>query len=366
MSVSTASRRILVSLMVLVVVLGSVPGLVAAESAVAGSYVVEEGETVDGLDVLASTVVVRGTVNGDLNGAAADVRIEDTGVVTGDLNVAAASVDIAGRVDGDVSVGAATLRLLDGAVVGGQLNVGAADVTLAGTVRGDAAVGADVISVTDSAVVGGDLRYDGDLRQAEGASVGGSVVRDETIGQTEFDVLPAVTDWVLAVYGFFVNFLLGAVLLLVLPGFSRQVADRVADSPLESGGVGLLTVVAVPVALVLVALTIVGIPITLVGAGLFALVAWVAVVYGRFALGSWLVARAGGENRWVALTVGLLLGALFDLLGWVGGVFDGAVFLLGLGALVLVLYDRYVGGRERRAGAPGAGEEDEVGGVPPA
>ncbi|MFD1646731.1 bactofilin family protein [Haloarchaeobius litoreus] len=353
--------------MTIVLVLGSMPGLVAAETAIADSYVVEEGETVDGLEVVGATVVVRGTVDGDLSGLAADVTVAETGVVTGDVNVAAANVDIAGRVDGDVSAAGASVVLAETAVVGGEFRVGASDVRIAGNVAGNVVVGADTIRVAPTAVVGGDLRYDGDISGAESASVAGSVVRDESIGGVNVgvDVAPWVVDGALAVYGFVANLLLGAALLLVLPGFSRAVADRAVTDPLRSGGVGLLTVVGVPVLLVLLVLTLVGIPFAVAGAVLFGLFAWVALVYGRFALGSWLVARAGGDNRWVALTVGLLLGALFGLLPIVGGLVDGIVSLVGLGALVLVLYARY-GRGSREEPAAEAGEDVDSGGVPPA
>jgi len=353
--------------MTIVLVLGSMPGLVAAETAITDSYVVEAGETVDGLEVVGATVVVRGTVDGDLSGVAADVTVAETGVVTGDVNVAAANVDIAGRVEGDVSAAGASVVLAETAVVGGEFAVGAADVTIAGNVAGNVVVGADTIRVTETAVVGGDLRYDGDITGVEDAAVAGSVVRDESIGGVNVgvDVAPWVVDSAFVVYGFVANLLLGAALLLVLPGFSRAVADRAISEPLRSGGVGLLAVIGVPVLLVLLVLTLVGIPFAVAGAVLFGLFAWVALIYGRFALGSWLVVRAGGDNRWIALTVGLLLGALFGLLPIVGDLIDGVVSLIGLGALALVLYARYGGGSHEEP-APEAGGDVETDGVPPA
>ncbi|WP_435360112.1 bactofilin family protein [Haloarchaeobius sp. DFWS5] len=361
MRYTSGKRRVLVLFVTFLLVLASVPGLVAGESAVAGTYVVDEGETVDGLEVVGATVVVRGTVDGDLSGAAADVRIEDTGVVTGDVNVGAASVTIAGRVDGDVNVGAATLRLLDGAVVGGNLAAGASDATLAGEVTGNVELGADTIRVDDTAVVGGDFRYDGELDRAEGASIAGTVVRDEELGGYEFSLAPSwaegLIDGLFTVYAFVVNLVVGALLLLVLPGFSRRVSDQVVASPLKTGGVGLLTLLAVPVLLIALALTIIGIPFTIVGALLFALVAWVAAIYGRFAIGSWLVAKAGGDNRWLALVVGLLVGVVFGWVPYVDGVLEALVFLLGLGALALVLYRDFQSRRQRRTVAPDSRSE---------
>lgn len=322
--------------MVLTLVLAAGPGLAAADSRVGSTVTVGAGETVDGLEVAAATVVVHGTVQGNLDGVAADVRISETGVVTGDVNVAAASLAIDGAVRGDVNAGVATFVLGDGATVAGSVNVGAADATLAGQVDGDVAVGADRILVADTAVIAGELRYDGDLTQRSGAAIAGDVVRDETIGRTEFEFSP-VPDGVGAVYGLLANLVLGAVLLVAFPGTTRKVAGVVADTPIRAGAFGFVTLVAVPVVLVALALTIVGIPLTIMGAMLFALLAWTAVVYGWFAIASWALARADVENDWAALAVGLLAAALVGFVPILGGVVTFAVFLLGLGAIALVL-----------------------------
>lgn len=333
----TASWRAAMLAVVLVLVLAVAPGLAVAQETRAGSTVtVGPGETVDGLDVAAATVVVHGTVNGDLNGVAADVRISGSGVVTGDVNVAAASLSIDGEVQGGVSAGVATFSLGPTGSVGGAVDVGAADATFAGQVDGDVTVGADSILVADGAILGGELRYDGALTQRSGASIAGDVVRDDSIGGNEFQFSP-VPDGVGAIYGLLANLVLGAILLVAFPGTSRAVARTVSEQPVRSGGFGLLTLVAVPVGLVVLALTIVGIPLTVVGAVLFAFVAWTAVVYGWFAIASWALARADVENDWAALATGLLAAAVVGLVPILGGVASFVALLLGLGALALVL-----------------------------
>ena len=109
---------------------------------------------------------------------------------------------------------------------------------------------------------------------------------------------------------------------------------------------GLLTVVAVPVLLVVLVVTIVGIPLALVGAIVFGLLVWAALIYGRFAVGSWLLSLADVDNRWLALLVGLIVLGLAARISWVGGVIDFVVLLLGLGAIAALGYAGY-----RRRGA---------------
>ena len=332
----SVARRTIVLVVVLTVVLAAAPGLAVAESRVGSTVTVGPDETVDGLEVAAATVVVHGTVNGNLDGVAADVRIADSGVVTGDVNVAAASLTIDGEVQGSVSAGVATFVVGDTGVVGGSVDVGAASATFAGQVDGDVTVGADTILLTDGAVLAGNLRYDGDLTQRGGASVAGDVVRDDSIGQTTFEFSPIPAGFG-AIYGLLANLVLGAALLLVFPGTTRKVASTVADQPARAGAFGLVTLVAVPVVLFALALTIVGIPLTILGAVLFALVAWIATVYGWFATARWTLGRLDVDNDWAALVVGLVAAAIVGFVPILGGILSFVVFLVGLGALALVL-----------------------------
>ncbi|MFC5971761.1 polymer-forming cytoskeletal protein [Halomarina salina] len=332
-----AIRSVLVVLLVAVVVLGGMPGLAAAETRSGGSVVVGENEVVnDDLQVFAGSVVIRGTINGDVEGAAGTVRIE-------------------GTVNGDVNVGAGTVELAEGAVVDGSLNAGAGDVVIAGTVRGDANVGGDTVRLLDTAVVGGDLSYDGELVRADGAVVAGTVTAtDGGVGPVDFGPLAPV----FAFYGLLASLLLGAVLLLVFPRTADRVSATALAEPFRSGGTGLLTLVGIPLVLVLFAVTIIGIPITIVGALLFAVVAWVATVYGRLALGNWLLGFADVRNRWAGLLVGFLVVFAVGYVPVLGGVVDFLVLLLGLGALALVVYRAYRGRSDERASEPPVVDDD--------
>ncbi len=70
-------------------------------------------------------------------------------------------------------------------------------------------------------------------------------------------------------------------------------ASRVREESLQSGGVGLLTLIVVPVRLVLLAITIVGIPQTNLGAVAFGIAVCIGSVYGRYAVTAWALARLG-------------------------------------------------------------------------
>lgn len=355
------SHRLLITAVVAVVLLGAlVPGLVAAEERAGDTVVVAEDETIDeDLSVYGGQVVVRGTVNGDLEVFAGQVDV--TGEVTGDVNVFGGNVRLAGPVGGDVDAFGGNVVVDRNARIDGSLDAAAGNVAVDGRVNGDARLGAGTVSLGPNAQVAGNLEYDGELNRDPGAQVAGTVSRNE---EMEFggglpvsgDVSP-VFDWLLSLYGLLVNLLLGVVLLAAFPAFSDRVAEQVTGEPVRSGGVGLLALVATPVVLVLLALTLVGLPLSLLGAFLFGVLAWVASVYGRVALGAWLLSLFDREGRYLALLAGLLVAFVVGLVPFVGDLFQFVLFVLGLGAVAVAVVREY---RSRRGepGATGATESD--------
>jgi hypothetical protein len=134
-----------------------------------------------------------------------------------------------------------------------------------------------------------------------------------------------------------VNLVLGAVLLVVVPGFTGSVTELGTRRAARSGLFGLLTLVAVPVVLVALLLTIIGIPLSIVGAVAFAVLLWVTFVYGAIVAGTWLLSLADVENRWGALLVGLFALAVVGFVPVLGGLAQLAAVVLGTGAFVLAL-----------------------------
>lgn len=337
MATHSKRRQILTGLLAVLVVLTLFSGVAAAQSGVSGTLTVESGETVSSVSGLYGTIIIEGTVTGDVSGVAGEIVIRDGGVVEGDLDAAAGSIQISGTVEGTVSAGAGSVQVTETGVVDGNFNVGAATVRIDGTVQGDARIGADTIRLGEQAVIAGSLTYDGTL-EGNLDAVSGEITRDRSLGPSVFSGLQPFASWVFAINAFLLNFLLGALLIGLFPRFSDGVADTVSNDPIRTGLLGIGVLVAVPLLLVAVAITVVGIPLSIAGLLAFMLVAWVGLVYGRFAVGCWLLSFTDVDNRWVALLVGLLLAVLLWQLPYIGALLNAIIFLLGLGALVSGLY----------------------------
>ena len=361
-----ATQRAAVALIAVVVVMSLFSGVAAAETRAGGTVIVQEGETVDGLSAVAGTVVVRGTVDGNLEGAAGSVVIEQSGVVTGDLSIAAGSIQIAGQVQGDVEAGSGSILVARSGQIDGSLKGGAGSVRIEGAIGGDAQIGAASLTLAETGSIGGDLRYAEETRFVNnGGSVGGTIAVDPDLGGG-FDLVD-IPGWVFSGYAMAVNLAVGALLLIALPGFSRRVSDTGTTDPLRSGGAGLVALIGIPIGLILLAITIVGIPLTIVGAFLFVLLLWVSLIYGRITIGAWALKQVDVDNRWLALVVGVVGLGLLGQAPLIGGLIDLVTFLLGLGAITLVLVALRRGGSDEDEGAssPGDASVDDAAGQSP-
>jgi hypothetical protein len=150
---------------------------------------------------------------------------------------------------------------------------------------------------------------------------------------------------VVAALGVLVRTVMWALLAMLVMMFFAPRAERVAraalSQPLMTGGLGLLTLVVVPLVLVVLAVTILLLPVSLVGALLLA-VAW---AFGMISLGLELGKRFAGifHQDWhPALAAGLgtfLLMLTLDgtaaMIGCVGWPLRLVVGALGLGAALL-------------------------------
>jgi len=350
LSVGTTAGRLFTVSLVFVLLFSLVTGPAAAQAVqgAAGSVVIEEDETVSSVEALAGSIVIEGTVTGDVSGLAGTIRVTESGRVGGSVAAAAGNVRIDGTVGGDVSAGAGDVRVTETATISGDVAFGGGSILIDGRIDGDVEAGGESVTLGPNAAIGGELRYDAAQFTRDPAStVADGVVNDQNLGSgTPTTMLPSGTA---AVYGLLANLVLGVILLLAFPAFSARLAGRVATSPGKTGGVGLLTLLGTPIALVLIAVTIVGIPLAVLGAAAFGLGIWVAVVYGQYAVGAWVLRQTGRDDRWVALVGGLVGFAVLGLLPILGGILELIALLLGLGALMLGLRDSF---RSRRQSGP--------------
>lgn len=318
------TRRLLTLLLVLTLFTTAATAYEAS-----GGYVeIPANRTVDELSVSAGTVVVRGTVEGDAQLFASDVTI--TGPIRGDLQIAAANTLLRGPVTGDVSVFSGNLRLGNRSRIGGDLRAFAGTITLGGRINGSVQAASSVLSLAPGTVVAGNLTYGSDSFRNQG-TVQGRIIREDDEDRS------AVPIDLGAIIGFGSQLVLGAVMLLLVGGFTGRAVDASEDRAAWKALVGFGFAIAVPLVLLMLSLTIIGIPLAVLGIFLYGAVLGLGSIIGTLVIGRQITARIGSGSLYAALLTGSIAVLILRALPVVGTVLWIFVSLLGTGGLLYAL-----------------------------
>ena len=236
-----------------------------------------------------------------------------------------------------------------GGVVQGNILLLGGTLQIDGTVEGNISAAGGVLNLGETAQVSGDISTAGvSVGQADGAVIGGEVITEtsETVRNLRANDLhmPLVVDRVLSPLALLTRVLVAAALAVLVVMFFPKPVERVAQAvvsqPVLSGGMGILTILVFPLALVMVMLTILLIPLGLLG--LLALV--VAYLYGWIAMGYEVGRRIAAMFHWdwaapvIAGMGTLVISLVFGVVGQIpclGWLISFLVWHAGLGAVIL-------------------------------
>lgn len=337
------------------------------------NYTLEAGQEVKtDLIVAAEHTRIDGDVDGDLIVSSRDITVN--GHVKGDILAFGQEVHVNGPVDGNVRAFAQALNLNstvgknlmawtrevdmdEKARVGGTMTLGSADTQLDGQVNGDLLAFTGTLDINGS--LGGNAMIRAErLRIGPDASIGGQI---QYRGGQQPDVAPAakvaspihiltrgrprpnyalpgfywrqILSWAAAL-------LFGIVVFLIAPVFFREVENASGRFGL-SLGLGLLFLVATPVAAIFACLTVIGL-----GLGITTFLLYVVAIYGtQVFVGEWVGEKLMGAGTGAGAAIGRLalgLGVLhlLRLIPFAGRLVGLIVVLWGLGALVLAIHKR--------------------------
>ncbi len=321
------------------------------------------------LIVHANSARIAGTVDGDLYAFAQIVEI--TGHVTGDVIVFARELRILGQVDGNVRqwtqsltingtvgknilAGCQLFELESRAQVGGNLLVFVGDLELNGRVEHD--VMAFAGNTTLDGFVGGDLKLSGDRVSIDStAEVRGrarvrasheplvssgaklaSPLQFERRERRRAFASPHHFLWLAIGYG--AALLFGVILILLFPAFVSDVVGRSHEAG-PALGLGVLFLIATPVAALLACVTLFGLAVGLATLLFYVIALYASQIFVGARVGEMLLGREMGTGKKIAkLALGLFILRLLRLVPFAGGLVGFAVLIWGLGALVLAIH----------------------------
>lgn len=299
-------------------------GRVAGNAFVTGGAVEVTGSVRRDLYAAGGELDIRGEIGGDVRAAGGNVRITRSAKLGDDATLAGGSVEVEGAVDGDLRVYGDSI-VVDG-VVGGDLRLAGEDLRIGSGAR-----------------IAGRLEYrsDGSVAIDPGAAIAGGIVQ---IDRDERTWLRRIGRGASRVGGAMFSLgivLLGALLVLGMPAFSREAAATIRREPLQSAGIGFLMLVGVPIAIVVLLITIVGIPLALMlifGYVVLLLLGYLvaALFVGDAALGRLGAARSASAGwRVLFLLLALVALAILRRLPLIGGLAVLLLFLAGVGAFTM-------------------------------
>jgi hypothetical protein len=255
----------------------------------------------------------------------------------------------------DLFILGGNVNLMSGSTVNGNVVLIGGSAEAAGTINGNLTVLGGTLNLASTFILHGNLTTGGTtVSRAPGAQISGQINSTGSYpivvlpGQVQIPNVNTGLNPLIKVGGFFLGLFLWTLAAMVLTMFIPNHIDRIARTsitqPLISGGLGLLTIIVVPILAVLLAITICLIPVSLLG--LLGLV--ITGVFGLIVIGYEVGKRITGiaKVEWhPAISAGLgtlllmfVLNGVQAVVPCVGWIPKALVGLVGLGAVLLTQF----------------------------
>ncbi len=254
--------------------------------------------------------------------------------------------------NGNLVVVGGTVTIDKGAQVNGDIVLTGGTMTISGSIQGSIVAIGGVVNLNSTAVVNGDLSSIGaSVKRDPNAQISGKVTEQAPIqldlndnGSMPAKAAPSLLEKILAItFESLALAALAVVLALIFPAQIKRAADTMKKEFWVSGGVGLITVIGIPIVLVVMTITIILIPVMIFAVLALALTliyGWVIIGYeigdrlSQLIKVTWPTPVSAGIGVMIlSLVIGFI--GLIPCVGWIIGFL---VILLALGAIVISRY----------------------------
>jgi cytoskeletal protein CcmA (bactofilin family) len=316
----------------------------------AGGMIDIRGDIGDDIRAAGGTINISGNIGDDLIAAGGQVTISGSSAVGGALVLTGGTLDISGTVKGDAVLNGGTI-------------------TISGKIDGDVRIdGVESLKVTESAEISGDLIYRSSTRaNISGGAVIGGEVKETIVEKTEVKASETgASPWAVfaatyiggRVIAFLGLFILGIILIAVMPGFFQKFNQRMKDTLGYCVGGGAIVLFGVPIASGILFFVSIILFITIIGSGLgiiamasnalmlilYGVLIYLSTVFLSYLLGRVLLAKTSlnmDKYGWKVLgyLIGLVIIMIIFSIPFAGWLIRFAGILFGLGGLALVIKD---------------------------
>lgn len=313
-------------------------GYVTDDAMIAGQMVSVYGHVGDMLMSAGETVLIDGIIDGDLFAAGRDVRIANRAHIRGNVFVAGGMVT------------------LDGAQIDGALRVAGEELNLNGTVN-------SFVEIYSNNVTFGEnyqASYSTTIHSTEQINREslGSIPGDLIIDVEEIDVWGIIMFQVF----FFLSMLVtGLVLIRLFQKTAIDMTKFAREKFWRNTGLGLLTIIGIPLVIFLLGILIVTIPLSILLTLLFGLALFASYILVAMALGVisllYFTEESSASIYYWGFGLGMVYIAIITNLPFIGGILNVILLLFGLGSVAHYIWSLSQNNRPR--GSMNTGDEED-------
>ncbi|MFQ5584511.1 MAG: hypothetical protein ACE5GL_08775, partial [Calditrichia bacterium] len=136
-------------------------------------------------------------------------------------------------------------------------------------------------------------------------------------------------------------FIAGVLLVSLFRNFCRDIVTFARQNMGKNLGIGALSLLAIPVAIIILLVLVVTIPVSLIILAFFLVALYLAKVLSALFIGSYLMEKIqsnGAPNLFAALAIGVLLVVLLPQIPFIGWLIKWAIYAFGMGVIVVYLW----------------------------
>jgi len=341
--------------------------ILGPEETIEGDFV-QAGESLDLSGIVAGDIMVAGgevdisgTTGGDILVAGGNINI--SGQAGEDLRVVGGNISVVGPVIKNATIVGGTIRLEDGSNVSGNTYLVGGNITARGTVAGDMTIAGGRVVL--SGIIGGNLKiYADEIELRQGARVEGDFTyysgKDASIaegvvivGEVTKNVRPGTNKdfngkglFGSALVAFVVWKILASLVVALVAWklFALRIKESLAKFTIDFWsklGWGFVTLVATPVAAIIVMFTLIGIPLAVVALLLYAVAVYLGSILGTLMFGRWLTTLVKFSEPemnfpWISFLLGIVVLAVITLVPFFGFLVQMVVSVWGFGSLLML------------------------------
>jgi cytoskeletal protein CcmA (bactofilin family) len=284
-----------------------VNGLVKGDLYLAGSTLIINGNIEGDCLLLGQYVYINGNISGDVRVYSQELLISEKSLISGSLIDYSGEADISGKIIGSMDIAAKEVRFFGYA--------------------GNSTIDSEILFLDSSSVINGSMTYSANDISSSGTVIGKKHFSGNK--KEEYTFLSFIFDYLYD----YVSFFLVGILIIFLPWVTIEPRVlKIQKSFMRCLLYGIFVFLAIPVSLVLCAVTVVGIPLAIMGLGFYLGLLYTCKIFFCIYIGSFL-----RWNRIYQLAFGLGIYTLLIQIPYLGVVISFMAIFVSLGSIVITL-----------------------------